>query len=723
MEKQFEQEKSIELQLEAITSYGFGAAARNEPIILPMIDFEALFEHNPLPLVLYNLHSTKIHAVNLAAEKTLLCSRSDIIGEEICTLFEPSRRAETLSFIRSLSEGAAYKSRRWDVLRKDGLKFVAEVTSSPVVLDGKPYRIAALIDLSYRIAIEEAARLAERKFRNIFENAGEGIFQTTVDGRYLAANPALAKIYGYSSPAELIEKLTDIKHQLYVDPVKRESFLKLINDHKYVQDFEAQVYRQDGSIIWISENSRPVYDEHGVLQYYEGLVVDVTERKQFEQTIQWQAFHDSLTGLPNRLLFQDRLDQALASAEKRGHSGAVLFLDLDNFKSINDTLGHSTGDQLLQHVAVRLRVCLRPGDTLARMGGDEFTVLLPDVPSSELASAVANRMLEALSSPVKINGCEIFPTASIGIAIFPRDGAEPTTLLKHADTAMYCVKEGGRGHYQEFSAEMNESAYERLVLSNHLRNAIEFDQLSIHYQPKVDLQTDDIVGVEALLRWSLPNHGSISPTKFIPIAEESGLIIPLGDWVIRNACIESKVWIDEGYKLKVAVNLSARQFRQPNLIGAIEQVLDELSFPAECLNIELTESAIIENGVAAVDLLTDLKRLGVTVSLDDFGTGYSSLSYLRKFPVDAVKIDRSFISNIDRDPKDQAVVRAIIDLAHALDLYVTAEGVETETQKAILQDLGCNLMQGFLFSKPLPFEEFDSLLRRLYKHNTSKKVA
>jgi diguanylate cyclase (GGDEF)-like protein/PAS domain S-box-containing protein len=599
--------------------------------------------------------------------------------------------------------------------KRDGTSMWLEVRASPYIDENDEVigTLAAVTDVTQRVAAEDALRQAEMKYRSIFENAGEGIFQTTVDGHYISANPALARIYGYGSPSELIGNLTNVKQQLYVEPGRRDAFVRIMQEHDFVSGFEAQVFRADGSVIWISENARPVRDERGRLMYYEGTVSDITERKHFEETVQWQAFHDSLTGLPNRSLFQDRLQQALTVATQRGCMGAVLFLDVDNFKSINDTLGHAAGDILLQQVSVRLRSCLRPGDTLARMGGDEFTVLLPDIPSPEQAASVARRMLSTLTTAVRVEQHDLFPTASIGISLFPRDGDDAATVLKHADVAMYKVKEGGRGHFAVFSQEMNATAMERLVLGNDLRAAIESGELILYYQPQIDLQRGGVIGAEALVRWMHPEHGLISPAKFIPLAEETGLILPLGEWVLREACSQAARWHENGYPIKVSVNLSARQFRQVNFVETVAMALTQSKLTANWLDLELTESAIIENGNAAVDMLARLKELGVSLSVDDFGTGYSSLSYLRQFPVDVLKIDRSFIQQIERDPKDQAVVRAIIELAHALSLRVTGEGVETEGQRSLLRRLGCNVMQGFLVSPPVPAAKFATLLDEL----------
>lgn len=438
----------------------------------------------------------------------------------------------------------------------------------------------------------------------------------------------------------------------------------------------------------------------------------IVEREEAERRVRWQSQHDALTGLPNRVLFQDRLEEMLEAARTHNRTLAVLFLDIDRFKHINDTLGHTAGDSLLREVAERLTGCLRSEDMLARMGGDEFTVLLPDLPSPADVGRVAQKLLETLQGPREINGHEFYITASIGVSLYPTDGLDMQTLLRHADMAMYRAKEQGRGNMALYTEAMNVSAFERLVLEASLRKAMEAGELRLHYQPLVELRTGNIIGVEALVRWQHPELGLVPPSKFIPIAEETGLIVPLGEWVLKTACAQAAVWHGQGLRLQIGVNLSARQFEQPGLVDMVEETLRETGLSARWLNLELTESTIIRNHEYASQTLRQLKELGITISIDDFGTGYSSLSYLCRFPLDALKVDRSFITSLTDNNKDQAVVKGLIDLAHDLDLDVVAEGVETEAQEASLRSLGCNIIQGFLFSPPIPSGELDTLMER-----------
>jgi diguanylate cyclase (GGDEF)-like protein len=422
--------------------------------------------------------------------------------------------------------------------------------------------------------------------------------------------------------------------------------------------------------------------------------------------------YDALTGLPNRTLLHDRLSQALAQAQRNRRVVGVVFLDLDHFKIINNTLGHATGDRLLKAVAERLAGCVCQGDTVARPGGDEFTLMLPEVEDTQAVAGVAQRVLDTLAAPFELDGREVFVAASLGIALSPFDGDDAETLLKNADTATYQAKKHGRNNYQFYSAEMNVKAFERLALETSLRRALEREELLVHYQPQVDLSTGRVVGTEVLVRWQHPHLGLVSPTRFIPLAEETGLIAPIGEWVLRTACAQNKSWQQAGYApLCVAVNLSVRQFKQANLVQTVERVIRETGLDPRYLELELTESIFMQNAKATIQTLRELKEMGVKLSIDDFGTGYSSLSYLQRFPIDALKIDQSFVRDITTDPSDAAIGQAIISMAHSLRLKVVAEGVETEEQLAFLQRDRCDQMQGYYFSRPLPVEAFTQLLQ------------
>ncbi len=468
-------------------------------------------------------------------------------------------------------------------------------------------------------------------------------------------------------------------------------------------------YRKDGSPFWVELNIRPLFDANGWQTHWISIQRDVTDSKKANEHIEWQATHDALTGLPNRTLYQERLGHAITAAEARGSSVGVLFFDLDRFKQINDTLGHMVGDQLLQEVATRLTQKLRSQDTIARVGGDEFTILLPYIDTPEQATKAAQKLLDALNKPFSIDGHELFVTASIGVSIAPQDGSDIATLLKNADVAMYRAKDQGRDNYRVYTETMNAKALDRLALEMHLRKALERDEFHMVYQPQVDIATGQVFGVEALIRWENPVLGRVSPGQFIPVAEETGLIVSIGEWTLREACQQAAIWFREGRPLRMSVNLSARQFEQKDLTARIRAVLERTGLCADYLDLELTEGTLLR-GQEAGDILRGLKNLGVRLSVDDFGTGYSSLSYLRTFPLDVLKIDRSFITSMAEDRKSEAVVRALIELAHAVGLEVIAEGVETDAQKLVLHNLKCDAMQGYLFSPPVSAKDVEQLV-------------
>ncbi len=435
--------------------------------------------------------------------------------------------------------------------------------------------------------------------------------------------------------------------------------------------------------------------------------------RQAELAIHQLSNYDSLTGLPNRTLLEDRLNQAIAQASREEHCLGVMFLDLDQFKQVNDTLGHVYGDNLLKLVSQRLERCLRKSDTVARLGGDDFIIILTGVRQCEHISQVARKILDALSEPLQLDEHEIFTTASIGIAIYPVDGDAPHLLLKNADIAMYQAKEQGRNAFQFFSREMNYKAEERLLLDNSLRRALERQEFFVHYQPQMDLLTGRLIGMEALVRWQHPEMGMVTPEKFIPLAEDSGLIIPIGEWVLKTACRQNKAWQEMGFgPLRVAVNLSGRQFKQERLVESVAAILNETGLAPSLLELEITESIIMRNAEETIVTLRRLKEMGISLAIDDFGTGYSSLSYLKHFPIDRLKIDRSFVLDITTDPDDAAIAEAIISMAHSLKLKVTAEGVEQQEQLRFLAQRNCDEMQGYLVSRPISTEEFTRLLQQ-----------
>ncbi len=456
------------------------------------------------------------------------------------------------------------------------------------------------------------------------------------------------------------------------------------------------------------------------------LLRDITERKEAENRIFHLAYFDPLTGLPNRLSFIERLEREVQRARFRGDKLAVLFMDLDRFKNVNDTLGHGAGDLLLQLVADRLRKGVRPADLvsradlmegdidLARLGGDEFTLLMPQLRQGENALSLARRIHELMHRPFILEGREVVVTASIGIAIYPDDGEDAANLLKHADTAMYHAKEQGRDNCQFYSAALTEEAMRRLDLESSLRGALEREEFFLAFQPQLDLTTGTVRSVEALLRWQRPGHGLVSPLEFIPVAEDNGLIMPIGEWVLRAACTQGKRWLDAGHPLRIGVNLSAVQFRNSRLVEQVRKVLDETGMPAQYLELEMTEGALMEDSEANLETLRNLRAFGLQFSLDDFGTGYSSLSYLKRLPLHNLKIDRSFVSGLPEDRESLAIVRAIVALAKSLGFTVTAEGIETVQQARILSNLGCEILQGYFIGKPTSSAEIETMMRQVW---------
>jgi diguanylate cyclase (GGDEF)-like protein len=432
-----------------------------------------------------------------------------------------------------------------------------------------------------------------------------------------------------------------------------------------------------------------------------GVVMDISERKLAEQRIVHMAHHDALTGLPNRALLRDRIQQAIAQSHRAGSQLAVLFIDLDRFKTINDSLGHQLGDRLLQAVASRILVCVREGDTVARVGGDEFVLVIPSVATAVDASTVAAKILEVLGHPFHLHGNDLHVGASIGIALYPADGADAETLMRNADTAMYHAKDSGRGNFQFFTAHMNVAAQQRLQLETALRRAIDHREFEVHYQPLFDLRDRSITGFEALLRWNPPGGEAVPPSQFIAAAEESGLIVPIGEYVLREALRQARTWQSPGRALFVAINVSAVQLSRPSFVERLRRMIDEMGIDPALVELEVTEGVIIAGAGEARDAIDQIAALGVGIAIDDFGTGYSGLAYLKRLPIDTVKIDQSFVRDLTVDPDDAAIVTAIVAMARSLGVDVVAEGVETEEQLAELQRLGCHRAQGFLLARPM----------------------
>lgn len=496
---------------------------------------------------------------------------------------------------------------------------------------------------------------------------------------------------------------------------------RVAENHEPYRNFEYPVRSDSGEIIWISASGFPVFSENGQFQGYRGVSSDITQRKKAEHQVEFLAYHDALTGLPNRLRLEERFAEATDLVARSGQKIALIYLDLDEFKSINDSMGHEIGDTLLRQVAARLHQSIRSADILCRQGGDEFLILLPAIETTSEVVTVLDKILASLQQPFLLSAQEVTTTASIGAAIFPNDGRDLDTLRQHADVAMYRAKEQGRNSYRFFDDFMTNEAIEYLSLRNGLRKALEMQELALHYQPQINLKTGAIVGVEALLRWTHPSLGAISPARFIPVAEKSGYIVDIGKWVFREACKQAVQWQEAGLPaLRMAINLSAVQFKRDDLVSTVRSAIEESGLRPGLLELELTESILIKDADIALTVIKNLKKLGVEISLDDFGTGYSSLAYLKRFDIDKLKIDQSFVRNLDTNQQDAAIARAIIHLAQDLGLSTIAEGVETQDVLDRLQALGCHEAQGYLFSRPVAAEMITKLLREQEKSGQPK---
>ncbi len=566
-------------------------------------------------------------------------------------------------------------------------------------------------DVTQRTRIEADRRLAAK----VFENSLEGIYITGADGRISQINPAFTQLTGYSRedalgqrPSMLAARAKSVNFAKVIKPI--------LNSDGFWQG-ELNSRRKNGTEYPAAVGITAVTGKDGDFLGHITSFKDITERKNTEDRIRKLAYFDPLTGLPNRSLFVDRLNQELQAALRSNAFVALLFLDMDRFKAVNDSMGHAAGDLLLAKIAQRLSACVRGNDSVARMGGDEFTIILGGLKERAKAVAaavsVARKVMGVLDEPMVLQGREVFLSASIGIAVYPHDGEDSTTLLQHADVAMYNAKQSGSSNFQFYVESMNAKALEKLELQNGLYRAAVNHDFRAMYQPIVDLKTGQIIAVETLLRWNHPVRGPISPNEFVPVAEESGLIVRIGQWVLQEACQQMACWLSEGYELEwIAVNISARQFSEGNLVRHVNNALDESALPARFLELELTESILMDNMNYTLQTLNDLKSMGVELAIDDFGTGYSSLSYLKQFPIDRLKIDRAFVSCLPDDVEDQRITQAILAIAHSFNLSVVAEGVESQQQLNFLTEHHCDAGQGYLFGKPMPAAGVTELLQK-----------
>jgi diguanylate cyclase (GGDEF)-like protein/PAS domain S-box-containing protein len=599
--------------------------------------------------------------------------------------------------------------------RKDGTSYTEEMTITPVTRDvGNPdnYFVAIKQDVTERKRSEEELYRAHQMLQTLLNTIPQRVFWKDRNCSYVGCNRAFATDAGLNDPAEIIGK-SDF------DLVWSETAEVYRTDDKLVMEqgsaklgYEEIQDRPDGGRVWLRTSKLPLSDREGKVTGVIGTYEDITDRKVAEDRVQYLAYYDALTGLPNRALLQDRLAKALASARRRKDRVALLFLDLDRFKDINDSLGHSVGDLLLQEVAERLKKWSREQDTVARVGGDEFVIVLTAAKDGADAAVAAERLVHAMSAAIVVQGRTLSVGCSLGISIFPEHGADSETLIKNADAAMYCAKENGGHNFKFFTDDMNAQAVERLTLENGLRLALDKKELFLVYQPQMNIATGKIIGLEALLRWQHPTLGLVPPDKFIRIAENCGLIMPIGEWVLMTACSQARKWQDEGLPaLSVAVNVSAVQFRQEGFCETIRRVLQETRLAPPYLELELTESLLLTNADVTHSVIRELKEMGITLAIDDFGTGYSSFSYLRQFRVSKLKIDQLFIRDVATNPDDAAITAAIISMAKSLHLKVIAEGVEDEAQMSFLRAHQCDEIQGYYFSKPLAVDKVADKLR------------
>ncbi|QZY57285.1 putative bifunctional diguanylate cyclase/phosphodiesterase [Crassaminicella profunda] len=562
---------------------------------------------------------------------------------------------------------------------------------------------------------QKALRKSEERFRLAMEGASDGIWDWDIVNNKLLFTRTKA-LLGFEE-SEIENSIGGWINLVHLDDLKcmNQELEKHLKRQTHYYENQYRMRTKDGSYKWILSRGKAIFDKNSKPIRMAGSHQDITHYKIAEENIYKLAYYDSLTGLPNRTFFEEKLSQALKEAKKNDYKVAVLYMDLDNFKNVNDTLGHMYGDELLKDVAKLLKRVVPAFGEVTRLGGDEFGIWLPKIMHDEDVISIIENIIGSFQKPWILRDREFYITATIGISLYPEQGKEIYEIIKNADTAMYSAKENGKNNYKFYTPLMNKQLLEKLEMKNNLRHAIKRNEFTLYYQPQIDMNSRKIIGLEVLIRWSHPTLGLIPPYKFIPIAEESNLIIAIGEWVLKTACKQNSKWIKMGFPpLKIAVNLSARQFQQKNLVKAVSDILQKTKIKSELLELEITESLAMKDLNFTIKILKKLRKLGLKISLDDFGTGYSSLNYLKVLPIDTLKMDKTFVDNITESKREQLIAKSVIDLAHGMDLMVTAEGVETKDQFFTLKELQCNKAQGYFFSKPLPTADIEELLKKGY---------